>query len=184
MKKGSICQPGNEIFSSVTCNSKFICFKSCNNLDLEPYDAHSLRISILEILTHFDFLVPFPAAGLPTMLTTPVTSSMGPIQTLLNANAAAVAAAAAGTTPGFKQHEGPEGANLFIYHLPQEYTDNDLLQTFNPFGNVISAKVFIDKNTNLSKCFGKYSPGVVIWQRCRGSKIWFLKLPETIPKSG
>ncbi|CAN0098444.1 unnamed protein product [Pylaiella littoralis] len=55
---------------------------------------------------------------------------------------------------GSRPQEGPPGANLFIYHLPNDLTDADLATAFAPFGHVISAKVFLDKRTGESKGFG------------------------------
>lgn len=50
--------------------------------------------------------------------------------------------------------EGPEGANLFIYHLPASVDDDDLCQLFSPFGEIVSAKVIVNKRTDESKGFG------------------------------
>ena len=55
---------------------------------------------------------------------------------------------------GGNKGSGPPNANLFIYHIPTSWNDAELLQCFAPFGNVLSATVFKDKGTQMSKGFG------------------------------
>ena len=94
------------------------------------------------------------ANGLPAGAYIPQYASIAAYPTALYGQALAQAAIIPTTTGPTAQKEGPEGCNLFIYHLPSDFGDNELASMFVPFGNVISAKVYVDRATNQSKCFG------------------------------
>merc|ERR1740121_3172762 len=49
---------------------------------------------------------------------------------------------------------GPPGCNLFVFHLPDDWNDDDLHEYFAPHGNVISAKVMKELGTGRSRGFG------------------------------
>lgn len=67
-----------------------------------------------------------------------------------------------------KQSVGPTGANLFVYYLPGSLTDADLATAFAPYGSVLSAKVYYDRDTGESKGFGERDVSFFL---CRGTSI-------------
>lgn len=48
---------------------------------------------------------------------------------------------------------GPPGANLFIFHVPNEWQQTDLIQAFAPFGELLSARIATEKNTGRNRGF-------------------------------
>jgi len=51
-------------------------------------------------------------------------------------------------------HRGPPGCNVFIFHLPNDWSDQELNEHFSQFGNLVSTRVMIDKQTGRNKGYG------------------------------
>ncbi|PFH32378.1 RNA recognition motif-containing protein [Besnoitia besnoiti] len=49
---------------------------------------------------------------------------------------------------------GPLGSNLFVYHIPPEWTEQQFFRHFAPFGNVISCKIQTNSQTGKRSGFG------------------------------
>lgn len=50
--------------------------------------------------------------------------------------------------------QGPPGCNLFVFHIPNDMTNQDLFTYFATFGNVISARIMVEKDSGRSRGFG------------------------------
>jgi hypothetical protein len=51
-------------------------------------------------------------------------------------------------------NKGPDGANLFIFHIPNHFTNLDMYQLFCPYGNLLSVRIMVEKDSGRSRGFG------------------------------
>eukprot|EP00708_Paratrimastix_pyriformis_P005555 GAFH01004622.1.p3 GENE.GAFH01004622.1~~GAFH01004622.1.p3 ORF type:complete len:216 (+),score=88.80 GAFH01004622.1:82-648(+) len=97
-----------------------------------------------------------PMGSLPQQMG-PMGTGVGPMQQQQQPNLMQQLAAGGGMGPMGclgGNTEGPQGANLFIYHIPNEFTEADMASIFMPFGNLVSVKVCTERDTGKSKGFG------------------------------
>ena len=65
----------------------------------------------------------------------------------------------AATTPGppiqtTPSNKGPDGANLFIFHIPNHFTNLDMYNLFCTHGTLLSVRIMVEKDTGRSRGFG------------------------------
>jgi CUG-BP- and ETR3-like factor len=51
-------------------------------------------------------------------------------------------------------NKGPDGANLFIFHIPNHFTNLDMYNLFCHYGNLLSVRIMVEKDTGRSRGFG------------------------------
>lgn len=56
--------------------------------------------------------------------------------------------------PSSKDLRGPDSCNLFVYNIPDYFSEEQLSHLFGPYGQIISTKVQRDRQTGASKGYG------------------------------
>lgn len=51
-------------------------------------------------------------------------------------------------------NKGPDGANLFIFHIPNNFTNMDMYNLFCRYGNLLSVRIMVERDTGRSRGFG------------------------------
>lgn len=51
-------------------------------------------------------------------------------------------------------NKGPDGANLFIFHIPNHFTNLDMYNLFIQYGQLLSVRIMIEKDSGRSRGFG------------------------------
>ena len=51
-------------------------------------------------------------------------------------------------------NKGPDGANLFVFHIPNHFSNLDMYQLFCHYGNLLSVRIMVEKDTGRSRGFG------------------------------
>jgi len=103
----------------------------------------------------------------------------GAAGTLANIGGGPLALTAAATNTG---GVGPMGANIFVFHVPINWTDEDFHAHFAPFGQIVSAKIHVDPVTKASKGFGfaSYAPPQAATMAIKGMNGFDTKQGKTL----
>ena len=132
-------------------------------LTVEQLTLLSLYTPVLQRQFSSPFIPPLPLEQLPSPSLTPFS-----LQVQQQAPPASLAPSLLPTDT-----RGPDGCNLFVHNLPENWKEHDLAHLFAPFGSLVSAKVERD-------CHGSRGYGFVSYAEERSAAIAIASLHEAV----